>query len=282
MFDTPETAEGEVIVKEKMNVKFLYVLGGVVVIIIGALLVMQMSGGSSNSAGTQIQEDVQVISVVGNVTSINSEKNEVAVTLSENSDGLIKDNSREGEDVVVKINTSTVVQTLVISRGDDGLINRSGVITMNVSDIEEGDKVSVEYIGLNEDLVLNKVKNISILTESGDFEKTYHEESNKVVKASFSGILGQIETIDIGLSTITYRSYGMGQLGDKISTATLLPESVIYSVASTDLVHIKHARSEMSWEDIEIYDKVLVVVNDDVDFSQQSIAAQSIIIIKGE
>jgi hypothetical protein len=285
MFDTPETAE-EAIIKEKLDKKVIYIVVGVVLLL--AVLFLFISQGNkffnnqSNSSASNSSEIVKIVSIGGEVLAVDSEDNQLTITIIPAKTGLPSEDSFIGEKRTIEITPSTRIQKLVVSRDEEGSVNRAGSVSINVSDIEKNDQLSIEYLGQETDEVLEKVKSISLIIDADDFDMVYQEESQKAFDETFSGVLGEIESVDVGLQAITYRSYNLDGLGEQIFTAAVGSEAKIYSVASADLLPIKHARTEISWDDVKVYDKVFVVIDSATGLPQQNISAQSIIIVKGE
>lgn len=280
----------EVEIHEKKNYTVVLIIILLLVLALGGWYALNKQKGSSVTQNdtpiinSEQLELVKTISVEGTVVSVDPIKNEISINISSIKDDLlgVANTDVKVKDRIIKVTQGTVIQKLIVSKDADGVINRSGGFEINVSDVKQNDKVSITYNGLEEDSVLSNVQNISLVIETGDFEKTYQKEAEILASKEGAFLYAKGKVTAINDAKIEYLSYTFDNHPgtDKYSGA-IQTDTKVYSLSESEnyRINIEHAKKLASLEGVKVGSDIFVAVDKDVSPFQQNVPVKAIILI---
>ena len=226
-------------------------------------------------------ELVKTISIEGTVLSVDPIKNELSVNVSSLKDSLlsVENTDVRVKDRIIKVTQGTVIQKLVIAKNPEGVIDRSGSIEMNISDIKVNDKILVSYNGLVEDRELSNVQNISLVIDTDNFDQTYQVETQNLETQSqkMSYVKGKV--LSINDTNIEYSPYALGGLSPSKYFLAIADNTKIYSLSDSSRINIEHVRSVASVGDIKVGSDIYIAVDESKETSQGITSSDTVIVI---
>lgn len=277
----------EATVTEKGNYKVLMVLILITLLVIAGWYFLSKNNLSQpnsevvNETNNQSQLDKSV-SIDGTVSSIDLFKNELTISASTLKGGVMNNENIDTpiKDRVVKVSQGTVIQKLIVSKDADGMVNRSGGIEMNLSDLHKGDKVSVIYNGLENDKELDNVKNISLVYIADNFDEKYQGEYG-LLQASLSSISylkGKVSSVNG--NNIEYSLYAFNNLGTEKYITVVQSDTKIYAISDTSRLSIAHAKRNISIDKIKAGDDIFISNNGSLSTNETT--ASEIVVVSNE
>lgn len=303
MFDTPETTE-EVIIKEKINKNFFYIGAGIVILIVMILswFTVQNSNTEEEVIETEVPEQIVLEdknvyegnTINGKVISVDVDNKQFVISSYREHESLSEDLT-EKEDIIIKISENTVLKKSVFIKNKLGRREHSGDISINVSDFQINDEVSVLHQGEVKDGLLENVEFIFIITPvpessedisssssqvASDSYQLYDTSSSDIDYNSFNIVKGRIVSIADDLSSITYYMHPLVDNSLKTSTALLEEYTPVFTVSENLFLSSKEDKERSSRENITTGSDVYIILDKNTDISQDKIAVKQVLIVK--
>lgn len=232
------------------------------------LIVLVVLYTTSTKDVTDIDETpraTEYTSLTGTVTSLSSEKSQVAVEVEFGTSTKI---------VTAPVDTTTRIEKVIKQKDSEGKIERQLIEELNIDDLAKGEEVTVVFTSEEGD-ILSGVSSIlwQIDADVDEYVK------NKEDTSTYAYLKSNVAFVDASSGSITFNLYTFGSLSTTTQTIDLSEKIPLYKVSESALVPIVHARTAGTLQDLAPGDSFYILVNKK-GFSGTVEDPQGIVIIK--